>query len=178
MSSRTDRSGRKVADRNTESLSQEAVQLLKTQDAGYLRTMAAKARKDIEKLEQSMVLEENDEVMGETSILLPGGRGSANKTVFVDDEDSQEAAVLGRTLDQSDGEDDEEADTDVARSKLRRLRSRQQAWREDKLEALRKRERDLTAAETALDMERARLSNSVGGVNKNGVKFKPRERKR
>ena len=37
---------------------------------------------------------------------------------------------------------------------------------------------DLAAAESALDLERARMSNSICGVTKNGVKFKVRERKR
>lgn len=159
-------------------MSHEAVQLLKTQDAGYLRTMAAKARKDIARLEQSMVLEDDGEVGGETSILLPGMRAAANKTVFVDDLEGQDAAVLGRTVLPTDVSDDEVEETDKAKSKLRRLRSRQQAWRQDKLEALKKREQDLAAAEAALDMERARMANNVGGVNKNGIKFKRRERKR
>ena len=43
---------------------------------------------------------------------------------------------------------------------------------------VKKKERELAAAEEELEKQRAKMSNSVGGVNKNGVKFKIRERKR
>ncbi|KAF2268376.1 U3 small nucleolar RNA-associated protein 11 [Lojkania enalia] len=47
-----------------------------------------------------------------------------------------------------------------------------------RLEAVRARERDLMIAEEELENQRAKMNNTVGGVNKNGVKFKVRERKR
>jgi U3 small nucleolar RNA-associated protein 11 len=46
------------------------------------------------------------------------------------------------------------------------------------LEALKDRERDLSVALSQLQHQRARMNNTVGGVNKEGVKFKVRERKR
>jgi len=46
------------------------------------------------------------------------------------------------------------------------------------LQALKKREQELTAGLQELNLQRAKMSNSIGGVNKNGVKFKMRERKR
>ncbi|KAL1953343.1 hypothetical protein VTO42DRAFT_2997 [Malbranchea cinnamomea] len=47
-----------------------------------------------------------------------------------------------------------------------------------KLEALKKQHRDIVAAERELDWQRARMENSVGGINKNGVRWKVRERKK
>jgi U3 small nucleolar RNA-associated protein 11 len=55
---------------------------------------------------------------------------------------------------------------------------REQASQQAKVEALRDRERDLAIAEKEMEMQRARMSNNAGGVNKAGVKFKVRERKR
>ena len=56
MSSRTRDGGQKVADRGNEALSQDAVRLLKTQDAGYLRTIAQKTRISLEHVEQAVAL--------------------------------------------------------------------------------------------------------------------------
>lgn len=52
MSSKTYDKGQKVSDRGSPKLSQDAVKLLKTQDVGYLRTMAQKTRRERERLEQ------------------------------------------------------------------------------------------------------------------------------
>lgn len=62
--------------------------------------------------------------------------------------------------------------------KFRKDRERAQSRTESKLQAAKKRERELAAAEEELDAQRAKMNNTVGGVNKNGVKFKIRERKR
>ena len=48
------RQGQKITDRGNKALSMEAVKLLKTQDAGYLRTVAQQTRKTREKLEQGL----------------------------------------------------------------------------------------------------------------------------
>lgn len=61
---------------------------------------------------------------------------------------------------------------------LRRLHQREQNARRAKLEALKTRERDLVDAENELELQRAKMSNNVGGVTKAGVKWRPRERKR
>jgi U3 small nucleolar RNA-associated protein 11 len=57
-------------------------------------------------------------------------------------------------------------------------RERAQARAAAHLEAVKKRERDLMVVEEELENQRAKMQNTVGGVNKNGVKFKIRERKR
>lgn len=59
---------------------------------------------------------------------------------------------------------------------LRKLRKRQKEGQQSRLMALRAREKTLIAAEQQLDHGRARMGNSVGGVNKAGVKWKIRER--
>jgi U3 small nucleolar RNA-associated protein 11 len=72
------------------------------------------------------------------------------------------------------------AETDAA-TRLRterKKRKRLQEMRVAKLDALRKRQREIMAAADQLDLQRAKLAHTVGGVNKNGVKFKVRERKR
>ncbi|MCJ1246956.1 hypothetical protein MMC30_004167 [Trapelia coarctata] len=64
------------------------------------------------------------------------------------------------------------------RRALRKQHKREQEARRSKLEALKTRERELFAAEQELEIQRAKMSNSVGGVTKTGLKWKVRERKR
>ena len=88
-------------------LSHAAAQLLKTQDAGYLRTMLAKTRKDIQTLQQSMVLDVDDEAGGETEIVLPGVRKAGSKTVFAEDVEEQKEMFGERAGRYEDGEDED-----------------------------------------------------------------------
>lgn len=60
----------------------------------------------------------------------------------------------------------------------RKRRRRLQELRANKLDALKKRQREILAAASELEAQRARMARTVGGVNKDGVKFKVRERKR
>ena len=57
-------------------------------------------------------------------------------------------------------------------------RRKEQDARESKLAALNAREKDLIEAKNALDLQRAKMSNNVGGITKSGTKWKMRERKR
>ena len=50
--------------------------------------------------------------------------------------------------------------------------------RRKRLQALKDRERDLTLAMGEVEHQRARMNGSIGGVNKNGVKYEMRQRKR
>lgn len=61
---------------------------------------------------------------------------------------------------------------------LRKQHRKEQDTRRSKLAALKARERDLVEAEKELDLQRAKMSNSVGGTTKVGVKWKVRERKK
>lgn len=215
MSSRTHNGGRKLADRGNKALTQEAVKLLKTQDAGYLRTMAQKTRKERERLEKDYLLGEGKgvRVLGQNAEDVAG-----EHLVFVESREEQQGfdpeewlqtskMGLGRTyhrprtteIDESKGNGGEDgrqgSEAEVAKRKpkrimeaesrarkdekaLRRLHQRAEDTRRHRLEAARARERDLMAAERELDLQRAKMSNSIGGVNRNGVKWKVKERKR
>jgi U3 small nucleolar RNA-associated protein 11 len=194
-------------------LGHDAVKLLKTQDAGYLRVAMARGRKEIRRV---------GEELG-----VAGGRGG-KKVVF---EDGEEAALVasprgkkrssnGEVVDQVDDGDveypglpgldvqaqsEEDTDMDVeevattttrtspkmtkkqlerkqdASARLRaerKKRRRLQEARQVKLEMLEKRQKEIMAAADQLELQRAKMAKTVGGTNKNGVKFKVRERKK
>ncbi len=215
MSSRTRNGRQKVADRGNKALSHDAVKLLKTQDAGYLRTMAQKARKERERLEE-------DYLLGEGRGVRVLGQGAEAKerehTIFVESREEQQdfrpEKWFGTTeeglnkvynrpraveiyhsqrSDDDGGADKGNSEAVKAKSKraveaelqarkdrkaLRRLHKRAEEARRHRLEAAKVRERNLIAAERELDLQRARMSNSIGGVNRNGIKWKVKERKK
>ncbi|KAF2177698.1 U3 small nucleolar RNA-associated protein 11 [Zopfia rhizophila CBS 207.26] len=211
MSSKVDSAGRKVADRGNKALSMDVVKLLKTQDAGYIRTMLQMVRKERKQLEEEMVFEEE-----EVRALRDGEEGRKGMhTVFVGDKEGQNkfkadewfgtgAEWVDRVWnrprqeqkdlkEQSDDEDVKELPQTKKLSKKQReakllaekearallnKRERTQERRAKHLEAVKARERDLVVAEEELEQQRAKMNGTVGGVNKHGVKFKIRERKR
>lgn len=61
---------------------------------------------------------------------------------------------------------------------VRKRRKRLAELRIAKLEALKKRQREILAAANELELQRAKMARTVGGLNKDGVKWKIRERKR
>ncbi|CAA9966951.1 U3 small nucleolar RNA-associated protein [Pyrenophora teres f. maculata] len=209
MSSQVDKQGRKVMDRGNKALSMEVVKLLKTQDAGYIRTMLQMARKEREELEQKLIMEEQ----GEVRAVREGERVKQGKhRVFVEDEEEQEefdpdswfgqgkdmpvrkdSPTFGDLQDDLSEEEEHPIQQSGALSK-KKIEAQEQARREtrkfrkdrergqerlfSRLRAIKKRESELAAAEEELELQRAKMNNTVGGVNKNGVKFKIRERKR
>jgi U3 small nucleolar RNA-associated protein 11 len=94
------------------------------------------------------------------------------------DPDEIEAAVLVSTASKSKkalaAERDALRDLRAARKRRKRLGELRVA----KLEALKKRQREIMAAADELELQRAKMARTVGGVNKDGVKWKIRERKR
>lgn len=213
MSSTVDSKGRKVADRGNEALSMDVVKLLKTQDAAYIRTMLQQVRRERQKLEERLILEEQ----GEARALKDGEDGKQGKhRVFVENEDEQEDFDAdtwfgeGRSMptashpefpaewkDEESEEDDEEEEQQPQKKKtlsarklkeqeeeakrmkkFEKTRSRAQTRTAFRLRMVKNKERELVAAEEELEKQRAKMNSSVGGVNKNGVKFKIRERKR
>ena len=189
-------------------LSQEAVKLLKTQDSGYLRTMLQKTRRALEKREQEFILREEKgaEVLG--SPFNPGqgqhvvfvgskeeqrqrlrGQGIANSSdVGQDLQDPSEMNGL-------DGAEESFGSPPPKKSKsrraierdelakkeeiiLRKKHKKEQEARRSKLAALKARRKDLMDAENELELQRAKMSNNVGGVTKAGLKWKVRERKK
>jgi hypothetical protein len=153
MASSTTKDGIRLGDRGNKALSHDAVLLLKTQDAGYLRTVLQQTRLERRRLEKAVEL-------------TAGLQGSWRK-VFVDSaaglQGFSAAEQLAHATQRVDGSDQGPAEQD------KRL---------DRLKALVAREEELVLAEHELELQRGRMGNSIGGVNKNGVKFKVRERKR
>lgn len=175
------RTGTVNGDKGNEVLSQDAVRLFKTQDLGYVRTMRNRAAKEVEGLEIQSV----------------GIQGDGKRIVYVDDREAQvERFEQGRDEENSDSEDedmDEPLDesatkttsaaavhADLEMKRLRKLQQKEADKIEGRLAVAQERLKALTQAETALDLQRAKMNKapSVGGVNKQGVKFKVRERKR
>ena len=186
----------------TNRLSHDTVKLLKTQDAGYLRTVVGRGRRELERLEQVVEVER---------VLEDGGKGK--KTVFVNGEEAKRGKKRKASeLDHGDSANDGDgsgADVDgdntvelaasgddrVARLKPkktlkaekqekmdlrreRRKRKQLRERREAKLLALKKRQKEVMAAAEQLELQRAKMNRTVGGVNKAGVRWKIRERKK
>lgn len=208
-------------------LSHEAIKLLKTQDAAYLRTVGERVRREMERVEQEVRLQEGmREVLGgkggdkkgkeeESEDDEFGGfdfgdeveETKLKKVVFADDREEQRELKNRRLRVEEDDDDEEEEEEEededmddsfekrlkqkksrkqleAERQKLaderraRKLRKRAVEARENKLKHLQKQYADITAAERELDWQRGRMDNSVGGTNKNGIKWKIRERKK
>ncbi|KAJ6120904.1 Small-subunit processome Utp11 [Penicillium sp. IBT 18751x] len=117
-----------------------------------------------------------------------------SKVVFADDR-SEQLTLKKKRIQHEDSmdEDEDEKPTDTKKSakqlaaerqklqeirRARKLRKRAVEARENKLKALRKQFSEIEAAEREVDWQRSKMDNSVGGTNKNGIKWKIRERKR
>lgn len=189
-------------------LSHDAVKLLKTQDAGYLRVALAKGRKDMKKVSEELGLDgqeegrktvfDQEEPPTATTSPKRGKKRRSDGEVLEDidanevaypelpdlqdlDADDTDAAPDGeafkskpKTRKQLDRGKDAAARLRAERKKRRRL----QEVRKVRLDMLRKRQQEIMAAADQLELQRAKMARTVGGVNKNGVKFKVRERKR
>lgn len=194
-------------------LSHDAVKLLKTQDANYLRDVMAQGRKEMERLRQEV---------GMDAVTL-NGPGQAKRKIFAEDDNLETPREKMRKSDAEILEPstvvcvnipsetsplqlphdvkivDIDVDEDIPSNKPgpksqkalaaeqdaaarlrteRKKRKRLQEMRVAKLEALKKRQREIMAAADQLDLQRAKMARTVGGVNKNGIKFKIRERKK
>ncbi|GIJ83573.1 hypothetical protein Asppvi_002397 [Aspergillus pseudoviridinutans] len=204
-------------------LSHDAIKLLKTQDAAYLRTTGERLRREIEKVEQEVRLQEGiHEALGEKKDESEEedmeeddddfdfdfgpkekrGQKKARKLVFADDQREQRALKKRRLQEDQESEDEDEEQQSfgelqkkqqqkksqkqleaerqalVEARRVRKMKKRAAEARENKLKALRKQYADITAAERELDWQRGRMDNSVGGTNKDGIKWKIRERKK
>ncbi|PGH04494.1 U3 small nucleolar RNA-associated protein 11 [Blastomyces parvus] len=198
MSEKSNKQGRHGA-RGSEAstLSHEAIKLLKTQDAGYLRVVGEKVRRQLEGVEQEVRLQDGMDGV------LQGDTG--RKIVFADSLEEQRRLRIEREgVEDEDDDSDEgqfgeeevsfgekekqakkskkqvEAEERARREMLaaRRLKKRAAEVRRKKVEALQLQHKELVAAEQELDRQRAKMENSVGGVNKYGLKWKVRERKK
>lgn len=182
MSAKT-KNGVRITQRGKENgqtgpMSLDVVKLLKTQDAGYLQTILQQTRREKEKVQKELIL-------ATTGVDTPK---TSNKKTF--DEDGMEIkekvdVEMGNgDFAFSDSEDesseDEAAEEGLTKEQIQARRQKRNARDalQSRLQALGGREKDLTAALSTLESQRAKMSNTVGGTNKNGVKFKLRERKR
>lgn len=173
MLSSTSRKGKKVVSRGNQVLSDDTVQLLKTQDLGYLRTMIQRTRKQIARLKEEILLSSISEPLDD----LP----TVNKSLFVPDKISQQEIVASSAFTHSP---DYRSDASLQEGKLpvhtfsphqqKKIKDR---W-EAKVAALQKREKELRVAESDLENQRAMMNNTVGGANSKGVQFKIRSRKK
>ncbi len=158
------RTGTVNGDRGNEVLSQTAARLFKTQDLGYVRTMRNKALKEVDELEKGS----------------KGIKGEGKKVIFVGDEEEQRQKLENADMEEDEGENQDEDGDDKEARRLRKLQQKEADKLEARLTVARERLKALTEAEEALELQRAKMAKSptVGGVTKQGVKFKVRERKR
>ena len=172
INSKSDEKGRKVADRGNKSLSQETVKLLKTQDAGYLRIMAEKTRRARERAEQSYIIPKN------TS---KESKSPNERIVFVENRETQ-ISLASQIQDQLKNSNSQAEHAkhafEFGQKKYLKKRKRNQEAQQSRLRQLKLREKELLVATQQLDLQRARMAKSVGGITKAGVRWKIRERKR
>ena len=202
-------------------LSHEAIKLLKTQDAGYLRVIGEKVRREMEKVSRDVRLQEGvQEVLGgggdgdgdgdgeedhdDDGFDFDGDdSGKSRKVVFTDSQKGQRE--LKNRIEDQEEEEEEDDDDDESFSKrlqqqqqhkksqkqlnverqalaesrrARKMKKRASEARKHKLESLTRQHREIVAAERELEWQRGKMDNSVGGTNKDGIKWKIRERKR
>lgn len=157
-SSAKGRKGTVSADRGNQVLGQDAVRLLKTQDLGYIRTARNTAAKETARLEMS----------------AKGIVGSGHKVVFVSESLDQygDGEVAGHAFEQNETVSPGAQENKQSHSNYEKLNA--------KLCTARERLKTLTEVEEALDLQRAKMAKSptVGGVNKDGKKFRVRDRKK
>jgi U3 small nucleolar RNA-associated protein 11 len=158
-------------------LSNDAVKLMKTQDVGYLRTVLQQTRRERERLEQEFV-------SGEVGVKVNAPVSIGKKTVFGDDGDSRLAESTrderndANDVDEWFSEDESEASSEENLNADQQQKKHAQTKRRKKLDALRDRENELSAALGEVETQRARMNSSIGGINKKGINFKVRDRKR
>lgn len=186
------------------SLNMDVVKLMKTQDVAYLRTVLQSTKKEIARLEQEVIVGDTggkvDAVNKKRKTVFPEEGESEPEMMSEDDDmdDFNDIAGLegfegfGAMDGLDDGSDDEMSDapaekkTDskpltkeekAARTLAKRKRHFMET-RRNKLEALKDREENLATALRELEDQRVQMNGKAGGVNKNGTKFKVRQRVR
>lgn len=159
-----DSSGTIAGDRGNQILSQEAVRLLKTQDLAYIRNARNIVIKEVANLETA----------------VKGIEGQGRKVIYLEDGSDQLTEIFNNGQIHQTNEDNNESLELLDTKNRRRLQQCQAEKLRAKLVVARERLKALADAEQALDLQRAKMAKSptVGGINKHGIKFKVRERKR
>ncbi|RKF62241.1 U3 small nucleolar RNA-associated protein 11 [Golovinomyces cichoracearum] len=159
--------GTVAGDRGNKVLSQDTVRLLKTQDLAYIRTSRNKATKEVSRLEMA----------------VKGIVGEGKKVVYITDQsndlDQKEELCEQDDIDEKNVTEGD-GDSLSLDQKRRKIQRREAEKLKNRLEIAQKRLKALADAEQELELQRAMMSKSptVGGVNKNGVKYRVRDRKR
>jgi len=183
MMSAESRGGIKVAKRGEENsgggkvLKPEVVKLMKTQDVGYLRTVLQRTKKEAERAAEEAVIAG----VG-VDVRLLNHKSNPRKTKFVDEEDA------GFASDDYGERSEIEAGSDEEVGGMRKPKTMEEGPEEDpkqtalrkkrrKVQILQERTKDLEAALEEVEKQRAKMNGSIGGINKQGKKFKARERK-
>ena len=127
----------------------------------------------------SVALPESTDLRGRRKVFGDNGDemvvGPADVDVGLDDLAGLDSDEEG---DGATSEDEEDAALDPAERVAKQRKRHNLAVKRRKLEGLQGREEQLSAALKALEDQRARMNGGAGGVNKNGQKFKARQRQR
>jgi U3 small nucleolar RNA-associated protein 11 len=185
------------------SLSMDVVKLMKTQDVAYLRTVLQSTRKEIARLEQEVVAGDKGvkvDAVSKSHKTVFADEGDSEPEMMSEDEDMGDLDDLADfdgfdgldnldALDGLDGTDDDMSDAPAEKPDSKPLTKEEKAartlakrkrhfmeTRRNKLEALKDREDDLATALRGLEDQRVQMNGKAGGVNKNGTKFKVRQR--
>lgn len=152
----------------------DTVRLLKTQDLAYLRTVGMRAKRELEKVREGVILSEN---MGQKK--LDGGKGGGQHVVFVEDRAAQKGYARSVEGEDEEGVDEEENE---AKGRERRKKEKRRAGMLARLEAAKMRAGEIEKAERELDLQRAKMNKTLttgaGGVNKKGSVWKVMSRKK
>ncbi|CAG8978406.1 hypothetical protein HYALB_00011104 [Hymenoscyphus albidus] len=178
------RTGTVSGDRGNEAMSVETVRLLKTQDVGYVRTARNTAAKEVKAIEEKIALMDatsrdemdmDDEDEEDEERFTPRGK----KTVFVDGGEEMELRIQEAEMEIEAAEDRDETLSPEEKA-LRKLQRREREKLEHRLKVAKERLDTLTQTEQALELQRAGMAKTatIGGINKFGVKFKVKDRKR
>jgi U3 small nucleolar RNA-associated protein 11 len=185
------------------SLSMDVVKLMKTQDVAYLRTVLQSTRKEIARLEQEVVAGDKGvkvDAVSKSHKTVFADEEDSEPEMMSEDEDMGDMDDLADfdgfdgldnldALDGLDGSDDDMSDAPAEKPDSKPLTKEEKAartlakrkrhfmeTRRNKLEALKEREDDLATALRGLEDQRVQMNGKAGGVNKNGTKFKVRQR--
>lgn len=184
------------------SLNMDVVKLMKTQDVAYLRTVLQSTKKEIARLEQEVVAGDkgvNVDVNAKRKTVF-AEEGESEPEMMSEDDDMDDFndlagfegfGEMGAMDGLDDGSDDDMSDAPAEKTDSKPLTKEEKAartlakrkrhfmeTRRNKLEALKDREENLATALRELEDQRVQMNGKAGGVNKNGTKFKVRQRVR
>jgi U3 small nucleolar RNA-associated protein 11 len=178
--------------------------LMKTQDVAYLRTVLQSTKKEIARLEQEVIAGDKgvnvDAVSSAKRKTVFAEEGESEPEMMSEDDDMDDFNDIaglegfegfGAMDDLDDGSDDDMSDAPAEKTDSKPLTKEEKAartlakrkrhfmeTRRNKLEALKDREENLATALRELEDQRVQMNGKAGGVNKNGTKFKVRQRVR